>query len=96
MKPNISNVAFWDVDFSKIDFEKDSIFVIDKVLNNGLWNDQVELIRFYGKDRIRKELKNIPYFRKDILPFITLYFNVKTTELECYMRRQSNQLHWNY
>ena len=34
-KPNISQKAFWDVHFSEIDFEKNSLHVMEKVLNCG-------------------------------------------------------------
>ncbi len=34
-KPNISQKAFWDVRFSEIDFEKNSLHVMEKVFNYG-------------------------------------------------------------
>lgn len=61
IKPDISSLAFWDVDFEKINFEKNSLFVMEKVLNYGLWNDIIELIKFYGEDRIRRKIVNATY-----------------------------------
>ena len=35
-KPDISQKAFWDVRFSEIDFEKNSLHVMEKVFNYGI------------------------------------------------------------
>ena len=35
-KPNISKRVFWDVDFESLDYDKDRLFIIDKVMNYGL------------------------------------------------------------
>ena len=42
-KPEISQKAFWDVRFSEIDFEKNALYVMEKNLNYGTWEDQVTL-----------------------------------------------------
>jgi hypothetical protein len=57
-KPDISYRAFWDVRFSDIDFEENSTHVMEKVFNYGTWKDEVTIMRFYGLQRIRKEIVN--------------------------------------
>ncbi|MGA0558628.1 DUF6922 domain-containing protein [Larkinella sp. VNQ87] len=47
-RPNLSSTAFWDIDFQKIDFDEKARFVIEKVLNYGLWDDIKEVFRYYG------------------------------------------------
>jgi hypothetical protein len=39
--PSISKKAFWDISFDKLDFEKSSLFVMQKVFNYGSWDDQL-------------------------------------------------------
>ncbi|HEY5390563.1 MAG TPA: hypothetical protein VIJ57_00510 [Hanamia sp.] len=49
--PSISNIAFWDIDFAKLDYEKDSLFIMQKVFNYGSWKDQLdqlEIMRYYS------------------------------------------------
>src|SRR6476659_1422964 len=55
-KPDISQKAFWDVRFSEIDFEKNALYVMEKVFNYGTWKDQVAIMKFYGLQRISKEI----------------------------------------
>lgn len=89
-KPNISRLPFWDVKYEDLDYEKDKFFIIEKVLNYGLWNDFVELMKFYGKDTIKKEIVKSAYLKKDVLNFVCVYFDLKPNQFKCYNRRQSN------
>ena len=43
----VSKKAFWDVSFDKLDFEKSSLFVMQKVFNYGSWDDQVAIMKFF-------------------------------------------------
>ena len=56
-KPEISKRVFWDVNAAEIDYEKDCFFVIERVLNYGVWNDFKSLLQYYG-DATIKERKN--------------------------------------
>ncbi len=68
--PSISKKVLWDTDFNKLDFEKYSLYIMEKVFNYGNWNDQVEIMRHYGLPRIRKEIINAGYLRKPVLSFL--------------------------
>ncbi|MGN6533601.1 MAG: DUF6922 domain-containing protein [Ginsengibacter sp.] len=47
-QPSISTKAFWDISFNELDFEKSSLYVMEKVFNYGSWDDQVGVMKFYG------------------------------------------------
>ena len=95
-KPNISATAFWDVDFEKIDFEKSSVFVMDKVFNYGVFSDQLAIIRFYGIERIKKDVVKIAYFRKPVFAFISNFFELDKSLFTAYQRRQQQPNYWNF
>ena len=95
-KPEISQKAFWDVRFSEIDYEKNSLHVMEKVFNYGTWNDQVAIMKFYGLDRIRKEITNAGYLRKSVISFLSTILQLQKTEFKCYNKMQSQPLPWNY
>lgn len=75
------------MDFEKIDYEKESIWVIGKVLNDGLWENVLKLFRFYGAARIKKEIVLIPYLKKRVLNFWSSYFQLKENEFKCYRKK---------
>jgi hypothetical protein len=94
--PNLSKQVFWDIDFKSLNYEKDRFYIVEKVMNYGLWNDFIELVKFYGKDVIRTEITRSSYLKKDVLSFLCLYLNLKPSQFKCYKRRQSNEKHWTY
>jgi len=73
--PNINNirkVVFWDTDFNKIDWDKNKKAVIKRILERGNKTEINEIISFYGRKAISKEIKSIkkshlPSFEKNIL-----------------------------
>ena len=95
-KPEISKKAFWDVRFSDIDFEKHSLFVIEKVFNYGSWDDQVKIMKYYGLNRIKTEIINSGYLRKPVISFLSAILHLKKTDFKCYNKMQSHPLPWNF
>lgn len=73
--PNINNIRriiFWDTDFNKIDWNKNKKAVIKRILERGNKTEINEIISFYGKKYISKEIKSIkkshlPSFEKNII-----------------------------
>jgi hypothetical protein len=94
--PTISKKAFWDITFSELDFEKSSLYIMEKVFNYGTWNDQIEIMRYYGLPRIRKEIINASYLRKPVLSFLCTILHLQKTNFACYKKMQLNLLPWNY
>ena len=95
-KPEISKKAFWDVRFKEIDFEKNSLQVMEKIFNYSDWNDQVAIMKFYGLNRIRKEIINAGYLRKPVLSFLCTILHLQKTDFTCYNKMQSHPLPWEY
>ena len=87
---------FWDVDVNSLNAQKDQFFIIERVMNYGLWNDFVELMQFYGKETIRREIVQSSYLKKDVLNFLCLYLNLKPSQFKCCRRRQLTETHWDY
>ncbi len=73
--PNINNIRriiFWDTNFNKIDWNKNKKAIIKRILERGNETEINEIIRFYGRKTISKEIKSIkksylPTFEKNII-----------------------------
>jgi hypothetical protein len=96
VNPSLSPRIFWDVDYATLDFQKDRLYVIDKVMNFGVWDDFRELIRFYGKELVKQEIVRLPYLKKDVLNFACFFFQLKPAQFVCYTQRQSQEVHWSF
>tara|TARA_B110000967_G_C18843199_1_gene540533 strand:- start:39 stop:548 length:510 start_codon:yes stop_codon:yes gene_type:complete len=69
---NIRKVLFWDTNFNNIDWNKNKKAVIQRILERGNKTEINELISFYGRKTISKEIKSIkkshlPSFEKNII-----------------------------
>jgi hypothetical protein len=94
--PKISKKAFWNVRFEEINYEKNSLDVMERVFNYGTWNDQVAIMKFYGLGRIRKEIVNAGYLRISVLCFLCTILHLQKTDFKCYIKMQSHPLPWLY
>ncbi|MFN0016286.1 MAG: DUF6922 domain-containing protein [Saprospiraceae bacterium] len=95
-RPTISPRVFWDTNVAELDFEQDKLYVMDKVLNYGVWDDFVAMMKYYGKEVVTQEVVRLPYLKKDVLNFLCFYLGLKPAQFECYTRRQSQEPHWNF
>lgn len=87
---------FWDTDASKLDWEVNAPYIIERVLSRGTWKDFKNLLSFYGKPRLKAEVTKLRHLDLRSLAFCVAYFNVPIEKFRCYNFKQSNQLHWNY
>ena len=53
-KPAIRRHLLWEYDWEKIDFSRMYSIVIERVIERGDFQDWREIIRYYGKAKIRK------------------------------------------
>lgn len=93
---NLSRKAFWDVDFTALHPEKSALFIMQKVFNYGSWNDQAAVLRYYGADRIKKEIVHAAYLRAPVISFLCTILQLKKNDFECYAAKQSHPLPWPY
>ncbi len=66
-RPDLSKfrpILFWDTDINKINWEKNKVSIIKRVLERGNETELKELLSFYGKKTILSTLDNI----QNVLP----------------------------
>lgn len=93
-QPNLSPTAFWDVAFADIDFDTDSQFVMTKVFNYGLWSDILDVLQYYGPDRVKREIVNAAYLKNTALSFLCVILDLDECDFTVYQRRQHRNPIW--
>jgi len=61
LKPDLSKfrkVLFWDTDITKLDWERQSKSIIQRVFQRGNDQEKAEITKFYGRSKIDDVLKN--------------------------------------
>lgn len=90
---HLSKKAFWDVDMTKLDYEKQADYIIRKVFENGNWDDILETVVYYGKERTKKVLVEASYLKENTLYFSSLFFNAPINDFSCYTTKQFHPVH---
>lgn len=92
---DFSEYLFWDVDKSKFDLEKNAPHLIHKVVEMGQLTDWENLLKLYGKAKIKDVVVELRTLNPVTLSFLSSYFKISQKEFRCYTVRQSVQNYWN-
>ncbi len=92
----LSKTLFWDVDLDDLDAERNALFVIERVLTRGTWDEFKGTLSFYGKTKVAKLASQIRYLDDIVLEFCVTYFKQPKNTFKCYIQKQLTPSHWNY
>jgi len=91
-----SQHLLWDVDRSKLDMEKNSDFIVKKVLEYGLIDDWRFILKYYGIKRIAEIAKTFRELDEKTLFFISFLSDTPAEKFRCYNYQSSQPQHWNF
>lgn len=92
----LSKSLFWDVDPKTIDIEKHTLFIIERVLTRGTWDEFKKIMNHFGKKPLGEYACQIRYLDKKTLSFCASYFNIPKEKFKCYTQQQLHPTHWDY
>ena len=95
-RPVLSKQAFWDVDMEKIDYKKNAVHVVEKVIERGKAEDFDNLVKFYGFKHVKDLALQANWLSDISINFCCALFKVKPTDFKCYGKKQLNQAHWDF
>ena len=91
----LDSSLFWEYDLSKFDFELMRDIVVQRVVERGMPEDWYAALNLYGKQGFREAVQSLPYLNDKDMNFVSILFEIPLSEMKCYKRKQSRQLHWN-
>lgn len=94
--PEFSKNLFWDADPDDLNFDKQARWVIARVVMRGSMNDWRVLKKFYGLDRIRREIVQVKYLDDVSLNFLAWFFRTDKTQFRCYTEKQLNPIPFDF
>lgn len=71
----LSRNIFRDTDYSKIDWEKSSAYVICKLVMYGTIKGWNFICNYYGMDKLKTEIKRVRYLDDKSLTFLSVIFD---------------------
>ena len=83
-RPVLSKYLFWDIDTRKLDYESRASFVLERVFTMGMQEDEWKACKYYGIERIRKEVVRCKSLDKKTLNYLSVFYGIPKEEFECY------------
>lgn len=84
----LSKRAFWDADMLKLDYEKQADAIIVRVFERGSWEDILEVVAYYGDDKVKVALLNAPYLMEKTMLFTSNLYKIPLSSFKCFTTRQ--------
>jgi len=81
MALKLRTTCFWDVDFRKLDREKDKFFIISRVLEYGTMEDVVNLLSEYDSAEIAQVVRRSRIIGRATANFWGLILNIPRSEI---------------
>ena len=91
-----SKGLFRDADETRFDYEKHAGQIIPRVFMRGKVSDITQVLKYYGRERVKEVLLTTRYLDKRALAFSAALFNLKIENFRCYKLNQSTPQLWNY
>jgi hypothetical protein len=85
--PQFSKYIFWDCDISKIDYDRDKAFVIERVLVWGNENDEKELFKYYDLRNIRKAARHSINLNDRTISYLNVILGIPKEKFRCYRKK---------
>ena len=67
-----------------VDYIKNKDYIILKIFNNGTWKDILNIIHFYGKNKVNETLINAEDITESGLQLASLIFKTNKSDFKCY------------
>ncbi|HUM52208.1 MAG TPA: hypothetical protein PK431_10350 [Chitinophagales bacterium] len=96
MQNNIEHIdkrLFWDTDFSTLDFEKQSVAIIGRIISRGNFDDFQNLFKIYSYEKVKQDIQKVSYLSPKNLNFASTYFEIDKKAFKCYSKTQWSQQH---
>ena len=84
---NFSKYLFWDTDSAKIDLERNSPYVVQRVLEYGELSDWRLLLEYYGLERIVEISKQLRSLDPKALSFLCVVSQTHEEDYRCYSQK---------
>lgn len=90
--------VFWDTDDKKLDFKKNSGFVIARVLERGNLNDIKWLRQKYSPSQIKKTVCESRAISEKTANFWSIFFNIPKNKIVCFKKssQKKRKMFWPY
>ena len=83
-KPDISNLAFWGIEFDKLDFISNANFIICRISEYGTLSDLQNIWKFYGEEKVKESILSAYILKMKAIYVASLLLNIPKNEIPAF------------
>ena len=89
-KLNISSKAFWDINFPQLMLQVDEYpeYIIKRVFEYGSFKDMMEVLWYFGEEKVKDTLTNTIYLPAKTLNFVSILLDTDKSEFKCFTNKR--------
>jgi len=85
---------FWDTDITRLDADRNSRLIIERVFTRGTIPEFSQVIQYYGENELKRIIINVGFLDNKTLNFASQVLKISKNEFLCYKKKQSIKTHW--
>ena len=79
---------FWNSDINMLDYLRDKEYIIKRILDAGLENDEIIMWKLYSYEEIKNVALNMENLHKDKVTYMSFVLKIKEIDFKCYNKKQ--------
>ena len=83
----LTKAVFWNCDIEKFDYKRDKDYIIKRIIETGLENDEIIMWKLYSYDDIKNVALNIEYLDEDIVTYMAFVLKVEKEDFKCFNKK---------
>jgi hypothetical protein len=83
----LTNEVFWNCDMDTFDYLRDKEYIIERIIEAGLENDEIIMWKLYSYDDIKNVAINMENLQEDKVTYMAFVLKVKENEFKCYKKK---------
>jgi hypothetical protein len=83
----LTKAVFWNCDIDKLDYLRDKEYIIDRIIDAGLENDEIIMWKLYSYDDIKNVAINMENLYEDKVTYMAFELKIREEEFICYKKK---------
>jgi len=83
----LTKEAFWNCDINKFDYIRDKEYIIKRIIEAGLENDEIIMWKLYSYDDIKNVAINHECLDEDTVTYMSFVLKIKENQFKCYKKK---------
>jgi hypothetical protein len=84
---HLTKAVFWNCDIAQFDYQRDKEYIIERIIDAGLENDEIIMWKLYSYADIKNVALNMENLHEEKVTYMAFVLKVREDEFRCYKKK---------